>query len=175
VSEIANLWMEMAGVFTARLEGVRDDQWDAPTPCSEWSVRDLAGHAVAVQRQVAEGKGLGIPDPETDPAGAWAEVGPALEAAIGMPGALDRTIELPSGEIPAWGPPFGDIVVHTWDLARAIGADEQLPPRAVEIVYEALQPADEMVRSSGIMGPKIEPPAGADPQTRLLCFTGRTV
>src|SRR5260370_8001843 len=26
--------------------GVRDDQWDAPTPCTGWNVRDLVNHVV---------------------------------------------------------------------------------------------------------------------------------
>lgn len=30
-----------------------------------------------------------------------------------------------------------------------------------------------MIRMPGVFGPKVEPPPGADLQTRLLCFTGR--
>ena len=48
----------------------------------------------------------------------------------------------------------GDIVVHTWDLARATGQDETLDPVEVSAMYEGMQAIDEMLRSSGHYGPE---------------------
>ncbi len=39
--------------------------------------------------------------------------------------------------------------------------------------YAGMQPIDEMLRTSGHYGPKVEVPGTADTQTRLLAFTGR--
>ena len=66
-----------------------------------------------------------------------------------------------------------DVLVHTWDLARTIGADERLDEEFVRQAYEALKPMDAMIRQPRVFGPKLEPPAGADLQTEFLYFLGR--
>jgi uncharacterized protein (TIGR03086 family) len=63
--------------------------------------------------------------------------------------------------------------VHTWDLARATGLDETLDADEVHRLVEAMEPMDEAMRSSGHYGPRVDVPADADEQTRLLAFTGR--
>ena len=66
-----------------------------------------------------------------------------------------------------------DTLVHTWDLARAAGVDERLDPDSVRHVEAFLAGAGDAIRSPGGFGPALEPPAGADDQTRLLCLAGR--
>jgi uncharacterized protein (TIGR03086 family) len=68
-----------------------------------------------------------------------------------------------------------DLLVHTWDLARAVGADEQLDEDAVRRAYEVLKPMDAMIRRPGVFGPKLDPPPGADLQVEFLSFLGREV
>ena len=68
-----------------------------------------------------------------------------------------------------------DTLVHTWDLARATGQDESLDPQTAAKVLEFLTPIDESVHYPGGFAAKIDPPPGADMQTRLLNFTGRAV
>jgi len=50
-------------------------------------------------------------------------------------------------------------------------------PSALSSVYihEMLKPMDDKMRGPGAFGPKVDPPAGADEQTELLCFLGRHV
>ena len=66
-----------------------------------------------------------------------------------------------------------DVLVHTWDLARTIGADEHLDEDSVRRAYEALKPMDAMIRQPNVFGPKLEPPMDADLQTEFLYFLGR--
>lgn len=66
-----------------------------------------------------------------------------------------------------------DVLIHTWDLAWAAGIDVKLDGDLVRETYDALLPMDAMIRAANVFGPKVEPPAGADLQTTLLCFTGR--
>ncbi len=66
------------------------------------------------------------------------------------------------------------IVGHTWDLARATGQDERLDPEGVSTALTFLVPIDEAIRRPGGFAAKIDPPAGADEQTRLLNFCGRS-
>jgi hypothetical protein len=69
------------------------------------------------------------------------------------------------------------LLVHTWDLARAVGLDETLDADEVHRLvtgFDAMDPQmDAAMRSSGHYGPRTEVPADADEQTRLLAFTGR--
>jgi hypothetical protein len=66
-----------------------------------------------------------------------------------------------------------DLLVHTWDLARAVGADDHLHEDSVHHAYEALKPMDAMIRQPNVFGPELEPPPGADLQTEFLYFLGR--
>ena len=68
-----------------------------------------------------------------------------------------------------------EILAHTWDLSRATGQNDTLNADAVEAVHNAVKSLDEVLRDPGIMGSKIESPAGADAQTQFLNFVGRTV
>ncbi len=38
--------------FDAVMAAVEPDQWDAPSMCTEWTVRDVAGHVIWGQRQL---------------------------------------------------------------------------------------------------------------------------
>lgn len=125
--------------FAARLRLVRPDQWDWPTPCAEWSVRQLTSHMargnLSYTRLVEGGSGaefLRLRDADAagaDPAAAYADSVRVAAAAFGRPGALDRTLDYPLGPISghqALDIRTADTIVHTWDLARAIDADERL-------------------------------------------------
>lgn len=68
---------------------------------------------------------------------------------------------------------LGDVFVHTWDLARATGQDETIDADEAAGMLAGLEQMEEILRSSGHYGPKVEAPAGADVQTRLIAFTGR--
>jgi uncharacterized protein (TIGR03086 family) len=174
------MWRRVADGFSERLAGVGADDWSRPTPCTEWDLRALVDHAVGAQRMipVALGATGAIETTGEDPVAVWATVRAAADAAYAEPGALERQVVLPFGEMPAaegMNLPIGDLLTHTWDVARATGGDEHLDEEALSLVFETLEPLDEMLRSPGFFGPKLEPAAGADLQTRYLAFVGRQV
>jgi len=69
-----------------------------------------------------------------------------------------------------------DLLVHTWDVARGIGADESLPAEAVTACYMGLQKfPEEMMRAGGRFAAAVPCADDADEQTQLLSFTGRQV
>jgi uncharacterized protein (TIGR03086 family) len=173
--DIIDRYEEVANGFTARLDAVGDDQWANPTPCTDWSVRQLVDHVIDVQRAIPEGLGMAIAD-GPDPRATWRAVRDGAMTVLRKPGVLEQTMQGRSGEMPvemSLGIRLSDLLVHTWDLARATGGDERLNPDVAAIVLERLKPNDEVLRSSGTFGPKIDPPAGADAAVELLCFTGR--
>jgi len=68
---------------------------------------------------------------------------------------------------------FIDLAVHSWDLARAAGLDDRLDPEDVHRTFELVEPMDDMLRTPGVCGPRLDAAPGADEQTRLLAFLGR--
>jgi uncharacterized protein (TIGR03086 family) len=174
--------------FDAVLAAVRPDQWDAPSACADWTVRDVAGHAIWGQRQMqawatgtdyADGRGApGAPHPRdlagSDPVALWraarAESVPTL-----TPEALGRTTSITGlGEVPLAAIVTlltTDTVVHTWDIGHALDMDVRLDPALVAVAFEWGR--SNVVRRPGFFGPELTPPAGSDEQTRMLAFLGR--
>ena len=68
---------------------------------------------------------------------------------------------------------IADVLVHTWDLARATGLDETLDADEVHRLVDSMEPMDEPMRQSGHFGPRVDVPDDADEQTRMIAFTGR--
>jgi uncharacterized protein (TIGR03086 family) len=167
--------------------GIRPDQLDAPTPCDEFTVRDLLGHFIGNLDQLSGGfRGEAITDlnprPEMlgdDPAKTYEAVTEEFHAVVREPGAMDKVISLP--------PPFGDVpapvivsfvafdfIVHSWDLATATG-QPYAPPD--DLVTEADAFARQVVappmRVPGGFAAEVDPPPGASPLDRLVAFSGR--
>ena len=182
MSETSERYRAIANGFTTRLEGLAPGHWSSPTPCPEWTVRDLVSHVIGTHRRIVatldESEPVAVEDDE-DLAEQW------LMASGTVVEALDdetRASKVVSGLFGTQ--PFESLVgrllctdtlVHTWDLARATGQDEQLDPGAVSKSMEFLAPIDEAIRRPGGFAPKIAPGPDADDQTRFLNFCGRQV
>ena len=113
----------------------------------------------------------------TGSVGAWRAVDRAVAAVLADPelGRLPtrtRAGEMTLEELVAMTG-LMDLLVHTWDLARATGQDERLPPDEVHDFLVGIEPWDAELRASGQYGPRVAVPDDADEQTRLLAFTGR--
>jgi uncharacterized protein (TIGR03086 family) len=180
VTDALAMWREVAAGFDQRMANVGVDDWTAPTCCPDWTVTQLVEHAIGSQRFVPKALGAsGDIDVEGDDlVEVWKTVRAAADQALGAPGAMDRVVTLPFGEMPAregLGFPIGDLLVHTWDLARAIGADDRLDAEACAVVYANLAPIDGNIRAPGFFGPKLNSAPDADAQDRLLAFVGRQV
>ena len=108
--------------------GLTPDQLDRPTPCADFTVRNVLEHMIGGATAFAAAY-RGVPVDEPDMSDPLAGFGPALEdlfAAIAAPGALDQTVAAPFGEVP--GETFArfvvlDGIVHGWDMATATGQD----------------------------------------------------
>ena len=69
---------------------------------------------------------------------------------------------------------LGDVLVHTWDLARATGQDESIDAEIAAEMLAGMEPIEQLLRDSQQYGPRVEVPDDADVVTRLIAFTGRT-
>lgn len=184
MTEIADRYAALVAGFASRLDGTGPDAWANPSPCAEWTARGVAGHVVGIaQRMTATASGApapeGDPGPDEDLSALYKEATTAVLAALSDPAVAERLVPSPFGEMP-FEQLIGrliatDTLVHTWDLARATGQDERLPPEAVSGAYAGLKPLDEMIRMPGVFDAKLTPPDGADEQMEFLCFLGRAV
>ncbi|HUR73515.1 MAG TPA: TIGR03086 family metal-binding protein [Sporichthya sp.] len=181
MSETADRYARVAADFTERVTAVPPAAWDNPAPCEKWVARDVVQHVVEVAGQFLGDSGADLPAPpsvQDDPLGAWTTARDAIEAGLRDPDVAGAIKESPMGAmtfeqmVGFFG--IADLLIHTWDLARATGLDETLNPAEVHRLFEAMQPMDEMMRKGDAFGPKVEVAADADEQTRLIAFTGRT-
>jgi uncharacterized protein (TIGR03086 family) len=180
MTDVQSSYQRVSEGFDTVVRSVTADQWGIQTPCEQWQARDVVAHVVEGHRGVIAGVRGGESKPlgaDEDPKQAWADARQCMAAITADADALAMELDGPTGRMPA-GDIIGrfvtmDVLVHTWDLARTVGADERLDEDAVRAAYEALKPMDSMIRLPGVFSAKLEPPAGADLQTEFLYFLGR--
>jgi uncharacterized protein (TIGR03086 family) len=167
-------------------ESVRaaNGKWDRRSPCDAWDARGVLEHVIGFH-DVLLLRPLGLkPDrPHDDPQRRWELTYGQLEKAF-EPGRrlFERVVDIP--ELPgnpatrldarAMMPNLTrDVLVHTWDLARTVGADDRLDPRWCELFYAAL-PSDASVLSvSGMFDAPVAVADQTDVQSKLLARLGR--
>ena len=76
-----DVWNQAAEKWSATIAQVGDDDWAKSTPCGEWTVQELVDHAMHWQ-----GMGGSVFGAGTAPGQDWAEVQPALSAALAARG-----------------------------------------------------------------------------------------
>jgi uncharacterized protein (TIGR03086 family) len=177
----AERYRKVAAAFTERARAVPAGRWDDPAPCEGWVARDVVRHLVEWVPAFFVGtwgiEAPALPSVDDDPVGAWLALDRTLQAALDDPEVArserDTHIGRSSFEATLDMTCTGDVFIHTWDLARATGLDERLASDEVHRMLEGMEPMDEILRSSGQFGPRVEVAADADEQSRLLAFLGR--
>jgi uncharacterized protein (TIGR03086 family) len=172
--------------FDARVRQIGGRQWQAATPDEDWCVRDLMNHLVAEDLWAPpllagstiaevgdrfEGDVLG-----SDPRAAWAAASAEAVRAVEADGAMDRIVHLSFGDFPGGEYTlqlFADHLIHAWDLARAIGADEHLDEELVTSCAAWFDATEEAYRGAGVIAARPPVPGDADAQTLLLARFGR--
>ncbi|SPM31503.1 maleylpyruvate isomerase family mycothiol-dependent enzyme [Mycobacterium terramassiliense] len=151
-------------------EAVRsaEGNWDRRSPCEEWDARGVLEHVIGFH-DVLLLRPLGLkPDRPTDDAQErWQLTYDALAEALESGGArrLDEYRLMPNLT--------RDVLVHTWDQARAVGADDRLDPEWCELCYAGLPPDPRTLSSTGMFHGPVPVPGESDPQARLLARLGR--
>lgn len=176
-----------AAHFDAVLQAVRPDQLAGSTPCADWNVEALLQHVVGgnnwammLLNAVAADDAMTFARQTSfsgDYAADYAAGVTGMRAAFGAEGALAKTVFHPAGKMT--GRQFlrmraSDLTIHSWDLARAVGADEALPDDLVAAALELLEPMEARLGQMGVFGPGPEgAPEASTPQQKLLHLSGR--
>jgi uncharacterized protein (TIGR03086 family) len=186
MTELRGLFRRAAEGFDRHVHSIAGGQWHQPTPCTEWDVRMLVNHVTVEQlwavpllggSTVAEVGGRFDGDQlGDDPVASWETAVRAASAAFDADGALEATVSLSAGDRAAaeycWEMTT-DALIHSWDLARGIGADETLDAELVDVVYEQTLPIAEHLQDTGLFAPPVPVPDDAPLQTQLLALFGR--
>jgi uncharacterized protein (TIGR03086 family) len=173
--------------FLSALEEVSEKELSLPTPCEEWSVAELIWH-------VARGSDMAV---LLLRGGSKAEATDVFKLAVASEvlsecrralGAqtnaftdaedLELIVHHPMGDVTTrqfFDFRIMDLTLHSWDLARSIGASEELPDVLVTHVYEMLHPLKEVIGQIGIfgLGPTEDLDASTSMQMKLLDLSGR--
>jgi uncharacterized protein (TIGR03086 family) len=181
--------------FVRRLRMVRSTQWTWPTPCGQWDVRRLVNHMtrgnlnyVALLGGATAAEFLRARDVDAlgaDPVGTYARSVRECADAFARPGALRRVLDYPFGQVTgerALAVRTTDSTIHTWDLARAIGVDDELETDLVAWIDDHLTeiysglaetPVSADTTHRVFAAPGAPLPQGASRQDRLLHLMGR--
>lgn len=169
------------------VEGVKSDQLDAPTPCTDFDLRGLLNHLTGAAKVMASGVATGEIDPSLlgddllgdDPASAFRQAAKELLDAWSEPGVLERNVRVPFGEVPGTAAvnfSAVEIYAHTIDAAVATGQEDILDPGVAEstLAVAGQFPLDDF-RVPGVLGPEVECSPDAPAHRRLLALLGRQV
>jgi uncharacterized protein (TIGR03086 family) len=153
------------------LASIRSDDWDKPTPCGDWSVRDLAGHLAAAPGhflQMARGEKV---DWSARAEGAERDWVPRFRSDAddlvhhwhGQPEDQTAQADWQSAELG----------VHTWDLVQALGRpaplDDEVAERGLAFMKQGM--SDE--NRGDAFGAEVEVSEDAGAYDRLVAFAGR--
>lgn len=170
----------------ALVDRIEPRQLDDPTPCREFTVRDVLHHMMGLGGRFAYWF-RGEDPPEADfavvdsrvPAAEFRAAMNDLLDAVASPGAMERTITAPMGQLP--GSTFArfvafDGLVHGWDLASATGQDYHVPPAVVAAVDAFARTAiTSEMRDGDTFAAETAAGEGATAIERLVAFSGRSI
>jgi uncharacterized protein (TIGR03086 family) len=168
--------------FAGVLADVSPEQFGAPTPCSEWTIRDLIEHVIGGNEHVGIWSGR-TDEPAARPddiVAAHRAAAAAAHEVFARPDGMSTMFKLPFAEIPGQffiGMRTSDVLTHAWDLAAATGQSTDLDPELA---------AEQLAAVRAFVGPQFRGPgqpfgdeqpcsSGRAPADQLAAFLGRKV
>ncbi|WP_248962442.1 TIGR03086 family metal-binding protein [Sphaerisporangium perillae] len=187
MTEIAARYRVRADIFAAKVAAVGPGQWSNPSPCDEWTARDVVGHIVDMHAAMLSplGKSLSpAPTVEEDPLDAFVSARADVEAVLADPATAASEVATPAGRLTVEQHidqvVSADLVLHGWDLARATGQDDAIAPHEIEAMWPGVQRLPEEMRIPGafgpgivVFGPEVKVSEDAPLQHRVLGLLGR--
>jgi uncharacterized protein (TIGR03086 family) len=192
MEHIQDMHARAVRVSTSLVSRVAPGDMNRATPCAGWTLADLIAHMVAHHRGfAAAARGAGTTNADWDPValsadvpGEYAAVAEDVVAAFSEDGVLDREIVIPvlspTRRFPgrdAIGFHLIDYVVHSWDVARALGLSVAFERDVLaEATLLALEVPDGSYRMQpgALFAPPVPVPRGAAALDRIVAILGRS-
>lgn len=169
MSNTKDLFTEATDAASAVVAGAAGSSLDPPTPCADWTVRDLIDHwagTTAAMARIGDGDALDPDDPwGTNQSASEVDWGAELQANLAAMAAgwstddpWQGTVQAGDQEMPA--PMIGDMafveaLLHAWDLARATGQQFAVADPVAAELRRILAETGEMGRNMGAYGDEI--------------------
>ncbi|WP_347060363.1 TIGR03086 family metal-binding protein [Blastococcus sp. HT6-30] len=166
--------------LSALLDAVPPAGWTRPSPCEGWTAADVVEHMIGTQRDFLTTHGVDLgeaPDVAADPAAAWREHATRVAEAVSDEAVAARafdgffgptTVGAAFEQFYVW-----DMVVHRWDVARAVGADAGLTDEELDRIEAGADVFGPALHMDGICRPALDVPEDADRTRRILARLGR--
>jgi uncharacterized protein (TIGR03086 family) len=175
--------LEHACANTGRLvANVRADQWSAPTPCTEWNVRELVNHTTWTLTMFGNATRDADAPPRDadllgdDPVAAYERAAAAAVAGWRALASFDSEITIPIGALPARlavSINLIDVYVHGWDLAAATGQDAALDEGIAQRVLDVSRAFLPEVGRRAAFAEEVQVATDAPAGDQLVAYLGR--
>jgi uncharacterized protein (TIGR03086 family) len=169
------------------LEQLHDGQLDNPTPCSEWNVRQLLNHMIYEIAWVPEllggkriedvGDKLDGDLVGDDPVKSWEHYATLALAAV-QQADKESTVHLSYGDGPAAryvNEVGGDVIIHSWDLAKGLGQDFHIDGDLTDDVIKATEHVMPMAREYNLIAKQKDVKSDSTDEAKLLAVFGRDI
>jgi uncharacterized protein (TIGR03086 family) len=166
--------------LTEIIDAVPTTGWTSPSPCEGWSAADVVGHLIDTQRDFLGTHGVDLgeaPDVAADPAAAWRQHAKRVAEALSDDAVPARefdgffgptTVGATFEQFYVW-----DMVVHRWDVARAVGVDAVLTDGELDRIEAGADSFGPALYMDGVCRPAVEVPEDAGRDVRALARLGR--
>lgn len=166
---------------------VKTEDLGKPTPCSKWDVNALCNHILSetawiepllAGKTIAEvGTALDGDLVQGKPLEAWQRyMQSAVNAASSTP--PETTAHLSYTDKPVTdylNEVGGDLIVHGWDLARAVGVEYIIDDETARLIQKGAEPTMPMAREAGLFASEVVPKPDCSQAEKLLAAFGRDI
>lgn len=179
-TDTISIFRTRAATFEKVLEGA-SGRWDAPTPCTGWTVADVVDHVISTQNDFLRRHGLaddaGTVPTGSDPRQAWRAHAAAALSVLERDGVAETTFDGYFGpttigdtmaDFYGW-----DLVIHGWDVARATGQPSPIREDEAAGLAATADGWGKALYSEGICAQPVEVPPDAGRLDKLLGKLGR--
>ena len=183
-NDIAKRHLKACGRFDEAVTSA-DGRWDWPSPCDGWNARGVLEHVIGFHDVLLLRPLDAKPErPRDGPESRWQMTYEALGNVLARNKLFDRVMDVPAvGNNPPTQIDLKklvhgltqEVLVHTWDLARAVGADDHLDPDLCRLFHERLPTDAQALVASGMFRSPLPmaDDTDTDTQSRLLAHLGR--
>lgn len=171
---------------TAVVKQVRPEHFANATPDADWSVRDLLAHmlhelslvplmiAGKTLDEIGDAYNADLADDDVALSANWQTAADSADLALSDIDP-DEPAHLHDGDVTIDDylmQTGSDLLIHAWDLGKAIGVPVRFDDQLAAIVYDNSQPQKLHLHDTSMFS-KVEIIGDADIQTRLLALFGR--
>jgi uncharacterized protein (TIGR03086 family) len=160
------------------LAQVRDDGWNQASPCDEWTALEVARHLVGSLNAYATAFGRPVEGETVGLLDGFASASENLLEALRAPEALEQTVAIPMGAVPArmaLGLATVEVLVHGWDIAQATGQQHDWPIEAADAALSFSRQALQSIPAErSPFAPPVAVEGATHPMIQLVALLGRS-